>query len=518
MEFHWYSVACLIFPLSITLLVVLLFLLQWTKASSGNLKKRPPGPAGWPVVGNMFGLGAAPHQSLHELRFKYGPVLWLQLGSINTVVIQSANAAAEFFKNHDLTFSDRKVPDALTALDYNKGSLAIGKYGTYWRIIRRICTVELLVNKRINESVALRQKCIDNMVSWIEQDVAKSHMRGEPGELEICHFLFLMAFNIMGNLMLSRDLLDPQSDEGHEFFDAMKKFTSWAGKPNVADFLPFLKWLDPQGIKRSMVRETGRTMKIIAEFVTERIQQRQVGMEKANKDFLDVLLDYEGDGKEGPEKLSERNVTIIILEMFFAGSETTSSTIEWAMAELLRWPDAMKNVKEEIDRVVPNRKVEESDIDRLPYLQAVVKETLRLHPALPLLIPRNSMEDSNYMGYYIPKNTQVFVNAWAIGRDPESWNDPLSFKPERFLGIDIEYKGQHFDLIPFGSGRRSCIGYSLAHRVLHLALATLLQSFNWELSGSVTPETMDMRESVGISVRKLIPIKVIPKKRIGGRR
>ncbi|CAH2056683.1 unnamed protein product [Thlaspi arvense] len=191
----------------------------------------------------MFDLGAAPHQSLYELRFKYGPVLWLQLGSINTPVIQSANAAAEFFKNHDLTFSDRKVPDSLTALDYNKGSLAIGN----------------------------------------------------------------------------------QKEHG---------------------------------------KETGRTMKIVAEFVKERIQQRQVGMEKANKDFLDVLLDYEGDGKEGPDKLSERNVTIIILEMFFAGSETTSSTIEWAMAELLRGPGAMKNVKEEIDRVVPNRKVEESDIDR----------------------------------------------------------------------------------------------------------------------------------------------------------
>ena len=204
----------------------------------------------------------------------------------------------------------------------------------------------------------------------------------------------------------------------------------------------------------------------------------------------------------------------MVQEMFFAGSETTSSTIEWAMAELLRMPYSMRKVKDEIDQVVgPNRKVEEGDIDALPYLQAVTKETLRLHPVIPLLLPRNSLQDSNYMGYHIPKNTQVFVNAWAIGRDPESWDDPLSFKPERFLGKNIEYKGQHFELIPFGSGRRICVGFALAHRVVHLALATLLQSFDWELSNSDTLGTLDRDERMGITVRKLVPLKAIPKNR-----
>ncbi|RVW48178.1 Cytochrome P450 76A2 [Vitis vinifera] len=442
---------------------------------------------GWPILGNIFDLGTMPHQTLYRLRSQYGPVLWLQLGAINTVVIQSAKVAAELFKNHDLPFSDRKVPCALTALNYNQGSMAMSNYGTYWRTLRKVCSSELLVIKRINEMAPLRHKCVDRMIQWIEDDATMARVQGGSGEPK----------------------------EGNEFYDAMNKIMELAGKPNTADFFPFLKWLDPQGIKRNMVRELGRAMDIIAGFVKERVEERQTGIEKEKRDFLDVLLEYRRDGKEGSEKLSERNMNIIILEMFFGGTETTSSTIEWAMTELLRKPKSMRKVKEELDRVVgPDRKVEESDIDELLYLQAVVKETLRLHPALPLLIPRNALQDTNFMGYFIPQNTQVFVNAWSIGRDPEAWHKPLSFKPRRFLGSDIDYKGQNFELIPFGSGRRMCIGMPFAHKVVPFVLASLLHCFDWELGSNLTPETIDMNERVGLTLRKLVPLKAIPRKRI----
>ena len=200
--------------------------------------------------------------------------------------------------------------------------------------------------------------------------------------------------------------------------------------------------------------------------------------------------------------------------MFLAGSDTTSSTMEWTMAELLRNPNSMRKLKEELDHVIgPNRKVEESDINELPYLQAIVKEAFRLHPAAPLLLPRNAVQDTDYMGYFIPKDTQVFVNVWAIGRDQDSWDDPLSFKPERFLGSNIEYKGQHYELIPFGSGRRICVEFSLARRVVQLGLATLLHSFDWELACNVTLKNMDVTERMRITVRKLVPFTAIPKRR-----
>ncbi|GAV73804.1 p450 domain-containing protein [Cephalotus follicularis] len=499
---------------SLLFLATCLLLLLIKKPSHKGTQNRPPGPPGWPVVGNMLDLGSIPHQTLYRLQFEYGPVLWLKLGSVSTMVVQSAKAATELFKNHDANFCDRKCPDSLTAHNFNLGALAFSQCGVYWRLLRRLHSMELHVNKGINEKVHIRRKCIDNMIRFIEEDSAAARARGESGEVNLAHYLFVMAFNLIGNVVLSKDLLDSQSKEGHEFYDAMNKVMEWAGKPNVADYFPFLKWLDPVGIKRNMVRDMGRTMKIIARLVAERAEEKKLAREK-EKNFLDVLLEYQGDKKGGPDMISEQNMKIIVLEMFFAGSETTSSTIEWGMAELLCKPDLMRKAKEELNSIVgPSRKVEESDIGDLPYLQAVVKETLRLHPPLPLLLPRNALQNTNYMGYFVPKNTQIFVNAWAIGRDPDAWEDPLSFKPERFLGSQIDYKGQNYELIPFGAGRRICVGILLAERVIHLALASLIHCFDWELGNSTTPETMDMNERMGIAVRKLVPLLVQPKKRI----
>ncbi|GMP50104.1 hypothetical protein CsSME_00016853 [Camellia sinensis var. sinensis] len=201
------------------------------------------------------------------------------------------------------------------------------------------------------------------------------------------------------------------------------------------------------------------------------------------------------------------------VEIFLAGSETTSSTIEWAMTELLCNPKKMIKAKAKlIDIVGPNRKMEESDIDGLPYLQALVKETLRLHPPIPFLVPRKAIQDTNFTGYHIPKNTKVLINTWAIGRDPECWDDPMEFKPERFLDSKTDYKGQHYELIPFGAGRRMCASVPLAHRMLHLVLGSLLHEFEWKLNGQVTAETMDRKERMGVTVRKFEPLMAVAKK------
>nr|AHX24369.1 CYP76A26-like protein [Vinca minor] len=503
-------------PVTISVAAGFLFLLAiFLKSRTGSSKRRPPGPPGWPVFGNMFDLGDLPHQTLYKLRSKYGPIVWLQLGSINTMVVQNAVAAGELFKKHDVPFCDRKVPDTLTTFNFNSSSLGMNTYGGHWRVLRRLCSMEFLVNKRMNETTDLRRRIEDNMVRWIEEDSLASKSQGGTGAVQLSRFLFLMAFNLVGNLMLSRDLLDNKDPESREFFDSMNEILELAGTPNIADFLPFLKKLDPLGLKKRMIDNMTRTMKISSKFVQERLDNRKAGKFNEKKDFLDVMLEYRGDGKDGPDQFTEQHVNIVIMEMFFAGSETTSISIEWGFTELLRNPNAFKKVREEIDRVVGiNRMVEESDMENLPYLQAVVKETLRLHPALPMLLPRNTMEDTEYMGYLVPKGTQVFVNAWAIGRDAEYWEDPLSFKPERFQNSSVEYKGQHFELIPFGSGRRICVGFPLAHRVVHLTLATLVQAFDWDLGVGVKPQDIDLEERLGLTLRKKNPLKVIPKKRV----
>ncbi|KAJ9181461.1 hypothetical protein P3X46_009589 [Hevea brasiliensis] len=248
-----------------------------------------------------------------------------------------------------------------------------------------------------------------------------------------------MTVNLLGNLMFSRDMVDPGSKEGSEFFRAIMRTMETSGFVNVVDYFPWLKWLDPQGLKRKVEKDLGKAMDIASKFVKERVEEKKKMVGDKRKDFLDVLLEFEGNGKDEPDKISERN------EMFMAGTETTSSTIEYALTELICNPESMTKAKAELASVIgANRNVEESDIDNLPFLQAVIKETLRLHPPIPFLIPRRAIQDTKFMGYHIPKNTQVLVNAWAIGRDPDVWDNPLRFNPERFIGSKVDYKGQYY--------------------------------------------------------------------------
>ncbi|XP_049342515.1 cytochrome P450 76A2-like [Solanum verrucosum] len=505
MEWEW---SYLFFSSFILLSVFILFFSQ--KKTTKCCYKLPPGPPGLPIFGNMFELGTEPYKKMSVLKQKYGPVLWLKLGtSTNIMVVQTAQAAAELFKNHDTSFADRPLVDVNSAHNYYQGSPALARYGPFWRFQRRICTVEMFVHKKISETVPVRRKCVDNMLKWIEKAVNSA----EKGSgIEVTRFVFLASFNMLGNLILSKDLADPESEEASEFFNAVKGIMEWSGIPNVSDIFPFLRKFDLQKLRKKMTRDMGKAIEIMSMFLKEREEERKKGTEK-RRDFLDVLLEFEGTGKDEPAKLSEHEIKIFILEMFLAGSETTSNSVEWALTELLRHPEAMAKVKTEISKVIgPNEKFEESDIENLPYMQSVIKESLRLHPPLPFLLPRATIQDTKFMGYDMPKGTRVLVNAWAIGRDPECWDDPMSFKPERFLGSKLDVKGQHYELIPFGAGRRMCVGLPLGHRMMHFALGSLLHEFKWELPDGVSPNSIDMNESMGSITRKRDSLKVIPKK------
>ncbi|RVW61742.1 Cytochrome P450 76C2 [Vitis vinifera] len=175
--------------------------------------------------------------------------------------------------------------------------------------------------------------------------------------------------------------------------------------------------------------------------------------------------------------------------------------------KLLHKPETLRRVQVELLQTIGKDKlVKESDIAQLPYLQAVVKETFRLHPAVPLLLPRKAEVDTDICGFIVPKDAQVLVNVWAIGRDPNLWENPNSFMPERFLGSDMDVRGQNFELIPFGAGRRICPGI----RMIHLMLASLLHSYDWKLEDGVTPENMNMEEKFGVTLQKAQPLRALP--------
>jgi geraniol 8-hydroxylase len=194
-----------------------------------------------------------------------------------------------------------------------------------------------------------------------------------------------------------------------------------------------------------------------------------------------------------------------------AGTDTTSSTIEWAMAELLQNPENLKRAKAELEqRIGKGKLIQESDIPELPYLRAIVKEAMRIHPVLPLLLPRKVETDVEVCGYTVPKGSQVLVNAWAIGKDPSIWKNPTTFMPERFLESEVDVRGQDFELIPFGAGRRICPGLPLAIRMVPVVLGSLINSFDWKLEGGIAPEELDMEDKFGLSLQKAQPLRAIP--------
>ncbi|EXC33897.1 Cytochrome P450 76A2 [Morus notabilis] len=480
-----------------------------------ELGRLPPGPRWWPVVGNIFQLDRTPHKSFVKLAQTHGPIMTLWLGSMSTVVISSHEVAREMFKNHDMVLAGRKIYEAMKGEQSNEGSLITAQYGPHWRMLRRLCTTEFFVTSRLDAMQGVRARCIDRMVNFI--DDASAH---GTSPVDVGRFFFLMSFNLIGNLMFSKDLLDPKSERGAKFFFHAGKVMELAGKPNVADFLPVLRWIDPQGIRRKTQFHVERAFEIAGGFIKERTEStknEQKVVETNDKkdereDFLDVLLEFRGNGVEEPSKFSSRTINVIVFEMFTAGTDTTTSTLEWAMAELLHNPKTLNKVQSELRRTVgPNKKLDESDIENLPYLKAVIKETLRLHPPLPFLVPHMAMDSCKMLGYYIPKETQILVNVWAIGRDPKTWENPLEFKPERFLGPNmVDFKGHNFEFIPFGSGRRMCPAVPLASRVLPLALGSLLLSFDWVLAEGLMPDDMDMTERMGITLRKAVPLKVLP--------
>ena len=197
-------------------------------------------------------------------------------------------------------------------------------------------------------------------------------------------------------------------------------------------------------------------------------------------------------------------------DLIAGGTESSAVTVEWAISELLKKPEVIAKATEELDRVIgPGRWVTEKDIPQLPYVDAIVKETMRLHPVAPLLVPRLAREDATVDGYDIPAGTRVLVSVWSIGRDPALWDAPEEFMPERFLGSKLDVKGQDYELLPFGSVRRMCPGYSLGLKVIQVSLANLLHGFTWSLPNGMTKEELSMEEIFGLSTPRKFPLQVV---------
>ncbi|KAK4365799.1 hypothetical protein RND71_013679 [Anisodus tanguticus] len=463
-------------------------------------RKLPPGPTGLPIIGSLLQLGPRPNRSLDELAKVHGPLMTLQLGSVTTVIASSPETAKEILQKHDKTFSARTVPDAVASQPNREATMAWVPPDNMWRNKRKICNTQLFTNQRLDSLQELRHQKAEHLVNHIK----KSH---NGSAVDVGRVAFATTLNLMSRTIFSIDIVDPEFEKAQEFKDMVWRIMEDSGKPNLSDHFPVLRWLDLQGMKRRIRPAYLRLHEIFEQLIEERVQSRAAGMKK-KEDFLDVLLDQCEDDGSG---FDSKTIKPLILDLFIAGSDTSAATTEWAMAELLQNPQELNKVRQEIiEQIGTERPVKEPDIDKLPYLRAVVKETLRLHPAAPLLLPRKALNDTEMFGYTVPKNSQVFVNVWSIGRDPKSWGKPLEFLPERFIKYSVDHKGRDFEYLPFGAGRRICPGMPLATRMVNLMLASIIQPFDWKLPKGMAPENLDMEEQYGLTLRKAIPLVAIP--------
>ncbi|CAL9783074.1 unnamed protein product [Musa acuminata subsp. burmannicoides] len=486
----------------------LLFLLDWMKKGftkyKGRNPKPLPGPWNLPFIGSMHHMvGQLPFRALRELTRKHGPLMLVRIGQVDYAVASSREAAEEILKKQDITFASRPQLVAAQVIVYGATDIGWTPYGPYWKQLRRICFMELLGTKRIRSFSSIRtEETLDLM-----RDISRS----ETEHIDLSEKLFGLA-----NAIVCRAAFGKRWDRRERFVTIIKETFDLLGGLCLADTFPSLNFLDILTGSMSKMQRVRRQMDdILGEVIKEHeVKAATSNSERVDEvDLVDVLLRLKDDPKLEIPTTTD-NVKAVILDMFIAGTETSSTVVEWAMSELIRNPSIMERAQEEVREAMKGKnRVEDSDTSELKYMKLIIKETMRLHPPAPLL-QRRCRETCEVMGYEIEAGTCVFVNAWAIGRDPRHWDDAETFKPERFQGSSIGFNGLDLEYLPFGAGRRICPGIGFGLAVVELALASLLLHFDWKLPDGMKPEELDMRETRGLVASRKTELKLMATTRI----
>ncbi|XVF70842.1 hypothetical protein PTKIN_Ptkin11bG0194300 [Pterospermum kingtungense] len=464
----------------------------------------PPGPWKLPLIGNLHQLiTPLPHRKLAHLAKKYGPLMHLQLGEVATVVVSSAEIAEEIMKTNDIIFCQRPYVLALDVMSYNNKSIVFSQYGNYWRQMKKICMVELLSANRVQSFQSIREEEVLNFIESISLN------EGSP--INLSKKIFSLSYGTT-----SRAAFGKKSKEQEEFTRIMAELIKLAAGFSLSDLYPsveVLKHVSGMRIKLEKLHQASdRILENIVEEHKEKRNKISINeqVEGVEADLVDVLLELQQQG-DFEFLLTNDAMKAVIQDMFGAGSETSATALEWAMSEIVKNPELMKKAQNEVRGVFgENGAVNETKIHELKLLKSIVKETLRLHPPAPLLIPRECSENCVIKGYDIPAKTKVLINAWAIQRDPCNWTEAEEFNPERFLDSSIDFRGTNFEYIPFGAGRRICPGILFGLPNIELPLANLLYHFDWKVPDGMKCEDLEMTESFGLTVRRKKDLFLVP--------
>ncbi|KAM7254333.1 hypothetical protein ACFE04_032015 [Oxalis oulophora] len=487
--------------LSLIFLVTILikFLLNSKTRTKINL---PPTPPSFPIIGHLHFLKPPVHRILHKLSLTYGPIFSLRFGFRQVVVVSSPSIVEECFTKNDIVLANRPKFILSKYIGYNYTTVTTSPYGDHWRNLRRITAIEFFSTSRINSFATIRMDELKKMVSKLSRDFGNNRV-------ELKTTFHELSFNIIMRMVAGKryfgdDVSSDEEEEAKRFRKIARELANYGGVSNPGDFMPILNWIDGGAFENNL-KKLSKDLDCFLQGLIVEHRNKKESLESLNTMVDHLLVQQESQ----PDYYNDQIIKGLMLVMLVAGTDTSSFTLEWAMSNLLNNPHVLNKAKAEIDSVVGHQRLlDESDIPKLPYLQNIMWETLRLYPAAPLLVPHQSSEDCQIAGYDVPRGTMLLVNAWTIHRDPKLWDDPTTFKPERFENEKNE--AHNNKLMPFGLGRRACPGAGLAQRIVSLTLGVLIQCFDWE---RISEEEVDMEEGKGLAMPKVVPLEVMCKAR-----
>ncbi|XP_059428247.1 cytochrome P450 81E8-like [Corylus avellana] len=461
-------------------------------------KHLPPSPPSLPILGHLHLVKKPLHRTFHSLSQKYGQIFSLRFGSQLVVIISSPSAVEECFTKNDIVLANRPPSLIGKILGYNQTTVIAAPYGDHGRNLRRICALEIFSTTRLNMFMGIRRDEIKRLLRKLGRNSSQDFTK-----VELKSMFSEFTFNIIMRMVAGKryygygeDVND--EEKARQIREIISEAFANGGASNLQEFVPLMRWIDRGGLEKRLMRLAKRMDAFLQGLIDEK-----KGNEEGNT-MIHHLLYLQ---KSQPEYYTDQIIKGLIMVLLLAGTDTSAVTLEWAMSNLLNHPDILKKVRAELDSQVGKENLlDEPDVSKLHHLQSIISETLRLYPALPLLVPHMSSDDCTVGGYDVPRNTMLLVNAWAIHRDSKVWDDATSFKPERFEHGKVD----SHKLLPFGLGRMACPGAGLAQRTLGLALGSLIQCFEWERVGE---EEVDMTEGNGVSMPKAVALEAMCKTR-----
>ncbi|KAL5211441.1 hypothetical protein ABZP36_022288 [Zizania latifolia] len=444
---------------------------------------------------------------MRDLARRHGPVMMLRFGEVTAVVASSPDAAREIMKTHDVAFAWRPTGPMSQLWFQGADGLVFAPYGEAWRRLRRVCTQELLSHRRVQSFRKVREDELGRLLRAV-------HMAAKAAPVNLSE----MISTYVADSTVRATIGSHRLKDRDEYLRLLNGLVSIMPGMSLPDLFPSSRLaMLVSRVPGRIERDRRRMRRIMDSIIDEHQERRAAGNgNDEEEDLVDVLFRLQKE-TDAQYPLTTENIKSVMLDIFSAGSETTATTLQWVMAELMRSPNSMRKAQDEVRRaVVGHGTVTEDVLPNLHYLRLVVKETLRLHPALAL-VPRRCESPCKVLGYDVPAGAMVLVSSWAIGRDPAHWDAPDEFSPERFERAgerDRDLRGADFELIPFGSGRRVCPGMTFGLVHIELALAALLFHFDWNLPDGMAADELDMTDTSGLITRRRLDLLVVPVPRV----